>query len=561
MNNLNRRFHIVKILLIFSALVIVSRFFYIQIIKHNYLSNYAKKEYRRKTKEIMPRGNIYDINGNILASSIVKWDVVIMKKDFKYNHKNITELSSILNIPSRELDTKIKNGKNYIKVKKYIEKDAYDKIKELKMNGVLLEAHQSREYPANVAREIIGMSNENTGLSNLELTYNKYLRGNIVSEEQIKDNRGNVVKVLSQETNDEPYDIYLTVDERIQSVIERIAADYYNQLSPEKIIILVEDVKNGNISAMASYPPNYINLMPIEYVYEPGSTFKTVILSAGFNENIIKETDVFDCENGRWQINNRQAITDHEPLGNTGLRDVFAHSSNIGFAKIGLKIGIEKLYPYIKKFGFGNRYTNFIGESGGIVKDFKRYRDVDLITTSYGYGIAITPLQLINAYTAIANKGVLIKPNLIYKIKKGEEETVVSKREVIREVITEKTAKRVTDMMVNVVENGTGVAAQIPGYYIAGKTGTANKLNLKTGKYIKGANVTSFCGFFPATDPQYTILVIVDNSKKYKFGSQTAAPIFSKIASYIISIKNIKKDRAIDYSKINTPKKQEVMVN
>ncbi|MBP7796776.1 MAG: penicillin-binding protein 2 [Elusimicrobiales bacterium] len=561
MNNLNKRFHIIKIFVIVSAIVIASRFFYIQIIKHSYLSNYAKKEYRRKTKEIMPRGNIYDINGNILASSIVKWDVVIMKKDFEYNKKNITSISSILNIPSRELESKIKNGKNYVKIKKYVEKDVYDKIKELKIRGVLLEAHQSREYPASVAREIIGMSNENKGLSNLELTYDKYLRGNIVSEDQIRDSRGNVIKVIEQATNDEPYDIYLTVDERIQSIVEQVAADYYNKLDPEKIIILVEDVKSGNISAMASYPPNYINLTPIEYVYEPGSTFKTVILSAGFNENIIKETDVFNCENGRWQINNRQAITDHEPLGNTVLRDVYAHSSNIGFAKVGLKIGIEKLYPYIKKFGFGSRYTDFRGESGGIVKDFKRYRDVDIITTSYGYGIAVTPLQLINAYTAIANRGVLIKPNLIYKMKRGEEEIGLSKREVIREVITENTAKRVTDMMINVVENGTGIAAQIPGYYIAGKTGTANKLNLKTGKYVKGANVTSFCGFFPATDPQYSMLIIVDNSKKYKFGSQTAAPIFSKIASYIISIKNIKKDRAIDYSKINAPKKQEVMAN
>jgi len=557
MNTINKRIVFVNFLVIVSSFVILSRFFYIQIISHEKLKKYAENEYERKTTEIMPRGEIYDINGKLLASSIVKWDVVIMKKEFN-KYEELDKLSKILSIPLKELKDKINKGKNYIKIKKLVEKDAYEQISSLNLKGVLLEPHQTRIYPTELAREIIGVSNENTGLTQTEAVMNDYLKGNIVTKEVIKDSKGNIIKTINEFSDKIPSKIYLTVEEEIQSFVESALEKYYADLNCKNIIILVQNIENGFLSALGAYPKDYVNLKPFEFVYEPGSTFKTIILSAGFEENKIEEDDYIDCEKGSWKVNQKHTITDHEPLGNTKLTEVYAHSSNIGFAKIGLKIGIEKLYPYIKKFGFDSKYTNFPGESKGIVKDFKKYKDIDVITTSYGYGIAVTPLQLINAYTSIANGGILLKPHVIYKIQ-DEKKEIEFKREEIRRTVSEQTARRVTEMMINVVEFGTGVNAQIPGYFVAGKTGTANKLDLKTGKYIKGENITSFCGFLPAKNPKYSILVIVDSSKKYKYGGQTAAPIFQEIARQIISLKNIKPEREIDYSKIKKKKSVEIL--
>lgn len=542
------RIFIIFIFFFILTISIISRFFYLQIIEHEKLEKYARAKYEKRNTEVKPRGKIYDINGNILTESIVTWDVVITTSIVK--SQEIKKLSEVLSIPEKDIILKIKPTTKYLKIKKQIEKDKYDALKEIK--SINLEPHQSRTYPAETAREIIGLANENSGLSGIEFIYDKYLKGNIVVREIIKDVKGNIIKEEEKEINENPSDIYLTIESDIQAILESTIKNYYDLLQAERIIAIVQNSKNGFISAAASYPPNYINFIPVEYVYEPGSTMKTFVLSAGFEEEIISENDYFDCENGSWKINSKHTITDHEKLGIIKLNDVYIHSSNIGFGKIGLKIGISKLYTYIRKFGFGNKYTDFPGESKGIIKEFNKYKEIDLITTSYGYGIAVTPLQLINAYTAIANKGKLIKPHFVYKIKNKDEVINTVNTEIIREIITQKTTERVIKMMIDVVERGTGINARINGYTVAGKTGTANKLDPKTLKYVKGKNVTSFCGFFPASNPQYTILIIVDNSKKFKYGGQTSAPIFKDIAKQIISIKNIKPDRTFDNQKENT---------
>lgn len=533
------RLFLIVISFFLFAILIISRFFYLQILNHEKLYNFAKKEYKRKKTEISPRGNIYDINGNILTNSIITWDVVITTNSIKDDE--IKKLSEVLNIPYNKIKSKINKNTKYLKIAKSIEKDKYDLLKNI--SSIYLEPHQSRTYPQECGIELIGLSNENFGLSGIELLYDNYLRGNILIKEIIKDLKGNIIKMNENSLNDKPYDIYLTIEYDIQAILENILKNYSLHLDADRIIAIVQNTENGFISAAASYPQNYINFAPVEYVYEPGSTMKTIILAAGLEENIISENDYIDCENGSWKINQKYTITDHEKMGVVKLEDVFTHSSNIGFAKIGLKIGIFKLYPYLKKFGFGTKYTDFPGESRGIIKDFNQYKETDLITTSYGYGIAITPLQLINAYTAIANKGVLMKPYFVSKIRRDEEDNQISEKEIIRQVISQKTADRVINLMIQVVEKGTGINAKINGYSVAGKTGTANKLDLKTGKYMKGKNVTSFCGFFPASKPRYTILIIVDNSKKFRYGGQTSAPIFREIAKQIISLRNIKPDK------------------
>jgi cell division protein FtsI (penicillin-binding protein 3) len=551
MKSFATRVKIIQIIVGIIFILIVMRFFYIQIIKHNEYINYGQKEFKRKTREIMPRGNIYDINGNLLATSIVKWDLVIMKNEFlKQKTDVINSIADILGIPLEEIKEKLNQKRNYIKIAKMLEKDKYDliqnEIKKKKIVGVVLEPHQKRIYPLDVAKEIIGLSNENEGLTQIEYVYNRYLEGNIITKEVIKDNKGNVIEVLNEISEKEPSDIYLTIDANIQAVVEDKIKKYYEILKAKSIIAVVQDAKTGFITAIASYPEDYINLKPIEYVYEPGSTLKTLVLAGAFEENIIKEDDYIDCENGKWKVNEKNTIEDHQPLKIVTLTQVYEHSSNIGFGKIGLKLGAEKLYTYLKKFGIGMKYTDFGGESKGILKEYSKYREIDIITTSFGYSIAVNPIQLINAYTAIANNGILLKPQIIYKISK---DGITAKPEVIRRVISDETSQRIKNLMIKVVDEGTGVAAQIDGYYIGGKTGTANKLDLKTKKYIKGKNVTSFCGIITAKNPYYTVLIIVDDSQKYKYGGQTSAPVFAEIAKQIISIKNIPMEKEINHLK------------
>lgn len=556
--NFEKRITLVKNFFLLLFLVLIIRYFYIQIIKHNIFSEYAQKEYQKVIKEITPRGIIYDINGEILANSIVTWDVVIMKKEFNGNQETIKRIAEILNLSPNYINRKLSRAKNYVKIKKEIDKKVYDKLEELiytrytkgnrqvkkiKVNGVIFESHQKRIFPANTSREIIGLSNENRGLTQIEYIYDKYLKGQIIYSKVIKDAKGNIVEMESEKSESETYNLYLTIDSKIQYTVEKNIEKYRKNFKAEKVIAIVQDTENGFIKAIASYPQNYINFIPVEYVYEPGSTFKTIMLSAAFEENLIKEDDLIECENGKWKVTQRYYITDHEPMGKVTVKEAYRHSSNIGFAKIGQMLGIDRFYPYIKKFNFGVKYTEFPGESKGIIKLPEEYREIDLLTTSYGYGIAVNPIQLINAYTAIANKGVLIKPHFIYKLKSEDNERIMAQREIIREPISRETAERVKNMMIDVVENGTGVNAKINNYLIAGKTGTANKLDLKTGKYIKGENIASFCGFFPASKPRYTILVIVDNPEVYKYGGQTAAVIFKEIAKSIISFENIPPDR------------------
>jgi len=528
------------------------------------MENKAEKESKRKISEISERGKIYDYNGEIIADSITKWDIIIMKKELIQEQKPVNILSNALNINKEIIENKIKKEKNYIKIAKKVEKDVYDKLKALisekKLNGVILESHQERIYPIDIAREIIGLANEEKGLTQIELIYDKYLKPYRKTKEAIRDASGNIIYEGKEEITEPPKNIYLTIDGRIQFATEEILKKNVEQQNADLGIAIIQDPNTGRIISMASYPQNYINLKPVEWTYEPGSTFKTITLAAALEEKIVNENDSFYCENGKWAFNSKVTIHDHEPEGTLKLNEVFEKSSNIGFAKIGLKIGIEKLYFYIKAFGFGIKSgLEFPGESAGIVKEIKNYKQIDLAITSFGHSISVTPIQLINAYSAIANNGILLKPYIIDKIVDPIENKVIFKNEPkeIRRVISQDTVNRIKNMLIGVVDRGTGRNAQLIGYSVAGKTGTSNKLDKKTGKYKEKENIASFCGFFPASNPKYTILVIIDHPKKAHYGGEVSAPAFAQISKRIIGIYNIKPDRDFNYkdvSKLNYSK-------
>jgi len=249
-------------------------------------------------------------------------------------------------------------------------------------------------------------------------------------------------------------------------------------------------------------------------------------------------------------------IHDHEPESTLTLSGVIERSSNIGTGKLSLKLGIKNFYLYVKSFGFGMKTgIGFRGESAGILRDMDKYTITDLAVGSFGHGLAVTPLQMVGAYSAMANGGILYTPHIVDRITEYDGNTTYkSETEAIRRVIKPETSERVKKILLSVVDKGTGKPAAIQDYAISGKTGTANKINPVTGKYMKGQNVASFCGFFPYQKPAYTVLVVMDNPRTKVYGGESAAPVFSELAKRIITLKGIEPDRP-DYQPETKPAK------
>ncbi len=527
---------------------IALRLFYLQTIKHDNLSATASREFNRTVSETGPRGRIFDSQGNLLAASIVTWNCSLFKKELEDPPRALDALSAALAIPRKELQAKYRKSRNFVVVKKNIERAQAEAVKALKLKGVLLETEQDRYYPSgNLARNILGLVGADKGLSGVEILYDKVLTGQVSRREIVRDNVGKIIYKNELESEAAPMDIYLTIDKNIQFFAQEAIKKYAEHNRADLAMVLVQDPNTGRILAMATYPEDLEKIEPVEWVYEPGSTFKAITLSAALDKKIVGLKDTFYCENGAWALNKKVTIHDHEPEQTLTLSGVIERSSNIGAAKIGLKVGIENFYLYVRSFGFGTKTgLGFPGESPGILRPAEKFRTVDLAVGSYGHGIAATAIQMVNAYSALANGGELLETRLVDHITNSDGKVVFTNEPaVVRRAISKETAATVKDILVSVVEVGTGKNAAVPGYLIAGKTGTANKIDPRTGKYMSNKNVASFCGFFPADKPQYTILVILDNPKLLHYGGETAAPAFQEIVKKIITLKGIKPDKAL----------------
>lgn len=542
----------IQICLFFAALPavpIAGRLFYLQTIRHQNLSSMASNEFNRTVREVGPRGRIFDANGDLLAESIVTWDCALFKKELTNPVHDLDALASALNIPKKELQARYRKAKNFVPVKKALDRAAAEKVRALKLAGVALEAQQNRYYPSgNLARNILGLIGGGRGLTGIELLYDKVLSGNVSRREIIRDGSKDG-KIIFQGRTDEgqsPLDIHLTIDKNIQFFAQEAIKKYAEKNRSDLAMALVQDPDTGRILAMATYPET-IKIEPVEWVYEPGSTFKTVTLAAALEKGTASTGDTYNCERGAWALNSKVTIHDHEPEGTLTLSGVIERSSNIGAAKIGLKLGVENFYLYVKSFGFGTKTgLGFYGESPGILRPINKYRTVDLAVGSYGHGIAATPIQVLNAYSAVANGGTLMETRLVGSITDADGKAVFANEPAsVRKVITKGTDDTVKTILRRVVERGTGKNAAVPGYAIAGKTGTSKKIDPRTGKYLTNTNVASFCGFFPADKPQYTILVILDNPKVLYYGGETAAPAFQEIAKKIITMKGMKPDKTL----------------
>lgn len=336
-------------------------------------------------------------------------------------------------------------------------------------------------------------------------------------------------------------DIELTLDNDIQQYVVQALDEAMTNFRPQSAWAIVEDVRTGAILAMASLPKS--NPSPAAgTVFEPGSIFKVVVVAAALNEGLISTNDQFDCENGVWSYEGKP-LRDFHPYGVLDVTGILRKSSNIGAAKIALKLGEESLHRYLAAFGFGRPTgIELPGEESGVLRLLSEWGKADITRVAMGHTVSVTAMQMLNMLCCIGNDGVLLKPHLVRRVV-GKDGVVLmeNKPEVVAQPISAAAAKLMRNMLVAVTrEGGTGTRAAVKGFNVAGKTGTAEKM--KDGRYAANQNIVSFMGILPAERPEIGIIVVLDNPHPMYTGSMSAAPIFARIAEAAVRHLGIRED-------------------
>ncbi len=505
---------------------------------------------RRIEKEILVgRGRIFDRNENLMAMDLsVKHVFVdpVRIQENGYGGFIANQLGRLLNLSPATIASKIeRTGRRHEYVAKYIPEDKAREIDQLGFNGVHFEDVSARYYPrGSLMSHVLGFSNlEGVGSAGVELRYDRYLRG--VPGLRITEVDGHRREVYLRRGVDirpqEGADVHLTLDQHIQYFTERTLDKTMEEHNALGAWAIVQEIKTGRILAMASRPafdPNEFRYSQpeerrnrtIAYTYEPGSTFKVAIIAAVLNEHLVNPGDLIDCENGMW-LYNRRPLRDYHAYGKLTVADVLKKSSNIGTAKLAMMLGEERVYEYLRNFGFGTAADlELPGEEAGILHPTRNWSAISLSRIAMGHEVAVTALQMVNMLSAIGNNGFLMKPRIIDRIVNAEgEEIYRSEAEALSRPIRGETARLMCKMLTRVTEEGgTGRKAKIDGYTVGGKTGTAQKP--KDGSYSDSANIASFMGLVPAEDPQIAVIVVVDEPQPLHTGGAVAAPAFRDIA-------------------------------
>ena len=545
--NTKKRIQICGLLCLALALFVCGRLFYLQTILHKEYTEKTQKRVYTQTKADTFRGQILDKNGVVLAKSLRTYAVALSKKNVNNKEALFKVLQETLGVSQAKLNKLWREKKNFFYVKKKVSPLDYEKLEELlnaqRLTGVELEREYTRLYPYDdIAKDMIGATNsKNRGLSGLELMFDKELSQEAPSQTVKRSRWGGIIYDKSLERELSTADVYLTIDSLAQYQVESILRKYAEKYKVKSALALVQDPKTGYIIAAASYPSLDGRALPFQFTYEPGSTFKTIGAAAALDSGNIQPNSIFFMENNKWNVSGI-IIKDHQEKPWLTVSEILEVSSNIGAGKITLDLGAKTLFSYFKKFGFGIK-TNigFLGESGGILRDWEKWKPIDTAKAGYGYTVSVSPIQLVGAYSVFANGGTLMQPHLIDKIEyqDGRVEQI-AKPTAVREVLKPETVTQVNKWLENVVTKGTGKPAKVKGYRVAGKTGTTEKYNA-SGKYEKSAHIASFCGFVPASNPEWTILVVLDEPERALFGS-ASAHIFSEIASYLLAMKGVPPD-------------------
>jgi cell division protein FtsI (penicillin-binding protein 3) len=530
--NVRKRLRVACAFCLLPVLPLVFQLFKFEILENSTLSVKANREFSRAYWEIAPRAPITDRNGNILAESLPVWRIFADRKMVLNPTDLALKIAPVIKKSPIEILRRYKSKKRFPVLARSLSYEQAQRIEKMAIRGLGLTLRERRFYPnGTLAESVLGeISEDGRGVSGIELSWDARLTGVPQKLRVIRDGTGRMIYINADNSGFLPNPLKLTIDRDVQYIAEDALEGAAKSLKISGGTALIENPKNGEILAMATYPETPLKNPAIQDTYEAGSVLKILTAAAAIEGNVVSPTERIFCENGSYQITPRVTIHDDEPADFLTLSQIIERSSNIGISKVVLRVGMSSFYETMRAFGFLNKTgIRFPAEAAGSWNAFLNRGNLPLASASYGYGVAVTPLQILGAYNVVANGGTLWQPFLI------EEESPNR----VRRVVSRKTIAILTRFLENVVEKGTGVLAKIPGYPVAGKTGTAHQLDFATKKYSRTKYNATFVGFLPADHPLWTILVVLNNPKGQYYGGQASAPIFAKIARRLIALKGL----------------------
>jgi cell division protein FtsI (penicillin-binding protein 3) len=536
---------------LFIALVV--RAFALQVVDGDRMRKLARNQYRRKVSLPGARGRIVDRHGSPLAVSVEVPSVYANPQKLKGREREVARaLAGVLDHDPYLLEERFRSDRYFVWVKRKVSPEESQKVQELGLEGVNIKREMRRFYPnGRLAGHVLGFSGlEGNGLEGIELHFERWLKPSRSTTMGLRDALGRAIFVdglpdLGPATGNE---VVLTIDKNIQFEADRALAAAVEEHDAKGGALVVMDPKTGQILAMSSAPtfdPNNHTMAtpddwrnrPVTDAFEPGSVTKVFTLAAALETKVAKPTDNVYCEDGRIEVDD-YPIRDSHPHKWLTVTECIQKSSNICTFKLAQRLGKRRLYTYLRQFGFGTRSgVELPGERYGRLRHWRRWSRVALANISFGQGFTATAVQIAAAVAALANGGTLYVPHVVRSIRDANQRVVALYRPRGRRAISRWVSKKVVSIMETVIRpGGTGVLAALDDYPVAGKTGTAQKVDPETGRYSKEHWVASFVGIVPADDPALAVVVLIDEPQEKYYGGEVAAPVFRQVAKAALEI-------------------------
>ena len=564
-HNVQQRVAFLAAIMLGCVILLIFRYGWLQLVQGNSLGERMKAQVGQDYAIQSPRGAILDRNGRELAVSTMTKSLYIDPSHVENPQEVAANLAPLIGKSEQDILDDIAVGGGFVWVKRRMEQAEYEAVRQLKkkknyVSCLNFRDEAKRYYPNDVlAANVIGfVGTDDKGLDGVEQALDKMLKGEVketylTTDRQDRPILDSIFSSRRRYAGDACKTIELTIDSSIQFIVEQELDRAIAENNPKAVTCVVMDPKTGEVLAMASRPsynpnrfwdynPEIWKNRAVSFIYEPGSTFKSVVAGAALQEKVVTPNQVF-VDPGYVMVSGRRIQNwNGESFGTVTFTDVVKQSLNTGFAQVGLRLGADRLMSYAKNFGFGEPTgIDLPGEESGILFNPEDMRESDMATSAIGQSIAVTPLQLVTAMSAIANDGVLLKPHIVKSIRNADGSMYEERgKKEVRRVIDSATDKTLMGLLEQVVASGGGSKAAVRGYRIAGKTGTAQKIREDGSGYMDGRYIASFCGFAPVEDPKLTVLVMIDDPGTGNFyGGQIAAPVAGRIFAQLMRYMHI----------------------
>lgn len=552
---MRKRAVILNTAIAFGFFIVIIRLVDIMLLNHERFYEKAKTQHSKKEDVQVRRGTVYDRQGREMIVNLELEALTCDPSEIALPEKSAYELSRATGRSEKAVLAKLSTDSRFVWLERKLEPEVARKIKEMKISGLSFQPDAKRYYPrGRLASHVLGIvDSDNKGIEGIELKYDSQIRasggGKVVFERDASGRKlSSGVDMESKGNN-----VFLTIDEGLQYFVETELDNAMSKWRASAATAIMMDPYTGDVLALANRPAHNPNALSgnmderrnraITDCYEPGSTFKIIVGTAALEEKVVTTAARFDCSRGSVQVGGKE-IHDLHKHGVLTFKEVIQKSSNVGSVMLGMKLGKTKVYEYAKAFGFGEKTAiDLPGEVSGSIKPPSKWSGMSIGSISIGQEVAVTPLQVLRAYSAIANGGLLVNPHVVSRIASPEGKDVWAYKPAAKRVISENTANIFKDILKTVTEEGgTAQAASVNGNLVAGKTGTAQLFDRRTKRYSKDKFISSFVGFVPADSPKIAMIVVVYEPKGANYGGVVAAPVFKKISENALAYMNVPRE-------------------